>query len=705
MRGLLFMLAVAACAEPPSPVPIATGQVRGELTLFRAMATRGGAPREAPTWASALLRHGRAASRRRGLVARAGGAGPLETLADPGRESFVFGEVLVSFREGGLDEVENFSVAEGLQGYDFEIGAFAGPRVATVRVRDGTWPSRPLGAHETRWLRAQLAAHDAVARAELNHYRGAHVLPDDPAYDRQWSLPQLNLPAAWALTTGSSTVVVAVLDDGVNPHPDLGRVLPGFDFVEDQVRAGDGDGRDPVAHQVPRSHGTRSVWHGTHVAGTVGATADNGLGTAGVDWQASLLPVRVLGRVVPGRGQGTSLDVVAGIRWSVGLEVPGVPLNPHPAQVLNLSLGGGPIVAAEQDALRAATARGAVVVVAAGNENEDAGATALGGYDEVIVVGAVDPGGRRARYSNFGPAVDVVAPGGDLAEDQDGDGRPDGILSTYLDEAGTTTGLAFLEGTSMAAPHVAGVVALMKAVQPALTHGEAERILRSTATPVDCPQGCGAGLVNAAAAVLQAGAGALVGPARLTVDRANIHLGLRDEGRVQIFNVGSETLAWWAEAAGDRPPQLAASEGELGPGESFPLEFEVDRTGLEDGVHEGRVLVRGGGARTTVTVRFRVGEAPPVDVGPVLIGAVGFDEDGEVRVGGATETSAARGYGFVLTAEAGPWLVVAVADRNANGVLDAGDYWGLHTSVDNPETVEVRPQVTREISPFVVSPY
>jgi serine protease len=628
----------------------------------------------------------------------------------PAPSAFVPGELLVRFRSPPADAVERFSEVPGLGGHAFRIGAWGSPRIATVRIEDRTTPSRPIGLSETVAVQMRLREHPDVRSVELNHYRWALAEPNDPGYSAQWHYPQLSLPAAWDLTTGSPEVTVAVIDDGVNPHPDLDRVVAGYDFVSDLALAGDGDGRDASPAQVPGSHGTMSVWHGTHVAGTIGAASDDGRGLAGVDWQARLLPVRVLGKMIPGRGQGTSIDIVAGIHWAAGLEVPGVPPNPHPAQVLNLSLGGGPLVQAEQDAVDAAVGRGAVVVVAAGNRGEDATRTSFAGYENVIVAGAVDHDGRRAPYSSFGHVVDLMAPGGDLGADANADGQPDGVLSTYLDNAGQRAGVEYLEGTSMAAAHVAGVAALVKAARPGLPPAQLETLLTRTALASSrCPEGCGAGLVNAARAVLAARGGPAPDRApELELGSARLNLGTRDRGFIQVVNAGGGELAWRARLEGPHAARLDLAgerSGQLGPGAAAQIELTIDRGALPDGNYQSALVVTDGERAARAPVLFRVGPPELADVGRVLVGAVGFDDRGEVVVGGSAVTDRARGYRFRIDAEPGAWLIIALADRNDSGDLDAGDLWGLHARLDAPAPVEVVGGGELRLAPFDLVPF
>jgi len=343
----------------------------------------------------------------------------------------------------------------------------------------------------------------------------AALTPNDSRYAEQWHYYQsaagIRAPAAWDRSNGSG-VRVAVIDTGVLPHADLAaNLLPGFDFISDPAIANDGNGRDAdasdpgdyaFAGQCGDGQPTQTLyssWHGTHVAGTLAARTNNGSGVAGVAWGARILPVRVLGRC-----GGYLSDIADAIVWSAGGSVAGVPANPNPARVLNLSLSAtAPCSATLQSAISAAVARGAVVVVAAGNTNYDVRYQTPANCSGVVSVAAVNRVGERAWYSSFG-AVDLAAPGGDTRV------AGNGVLSTL--NAGLTVpagdSYAFYQGTSMAAPHVAGVAALMLARNPALTPAEVKSRLRASARPfpTSC-WGCGTGIVDAAAAVNAAGGG------------------------------------------------------------------------------------------------------------------------------------------------------------------------------------------------------
>ena len=344
------------------------------------------------------------------------------------------------------------------------------------------------------------------------------ALSDDPLSQLQWQLldnaPQ---PAADRLPggtgfrtyraahrqTAAAGPIVAIIDTGlVASHQDLARdrILPGYDFISLDLVANDGDGRDgdptdpgdatAAGLCFAGSRATASTWHGSHVAGIAGAVeGDNRLGIGLPGVAIRVVPVRVLGRC-----GGFDADIMDALRWAAGVPVAGVPDNPNPAKVINMSLGGpGACPAAYQAAIDEVLATGAVIVVAAGNSAEDARQSSPASCAGVITVAASDARGAISPYSNFGPRIDVMAPGGNTQRDDDRNGQPDGILSIV------SGGYEFKEGTSMAAPLVSAAVATLVAERPSMTAEEARQALAATALSRSgeaCPKGCGAGLVQ-----------------------------------------------------------------------------------------------------------------------------------------------------------------------------------------------------------------
>ena len=352
------------------------------------------------------------------------------------------------------------------------------------------------------------------------------VDPIDPYYASQWDMHvpttgkegAANVSSAWSITKGAS-VVVAVIDTGSTNHPDLIANTPegwGVDMIENTAVAGDGNGRDTNPTDEGDWSAKPSSWHGTHVAGTIGA-AQNSIGISGIAPNVSMMHVRVLGH-----GGGSFLDVIDGIRWAAGLTTTwdgqqwsnyGLTANAHPADIINMSLGNpGACWSTLQDAISQARAAGTVVVVAAGNQYRDAANFTPANCNNTVTVGATGRVGGLTDYSNFGSTVDISAPGGDFSRDS-------GILSTIATGTTTLTGYSYTsyQGTSMAAPHVAGVAALVASLHPSWGPNEIEAALYAGARPfpadsvrpcvtnAETPTGtqhrCGVGLLDAIGAL------------------------------------------------------------------------------------------------------------------------------------------------------------------------------------------------------------
>jgi len=483
-----------------------------------------------------------------------------------------------------------------------------------------------MSASDARALAKQLKNDPDVLSVEPDYIMHNLQQPNDTFYGFQWhyhskiSEPaSANLPDAWDTTTGNSDVVIAVLDTGSLPHTDLaGQTVSGYDFISTTFVSNDGDGRDAdptdtgdattAGYCFSGSSADSSSWHGTHVAGTIGAASNNGAGVAGVTWGSKIQHVRVLGRC-----GGYTSDIADGIRWAAGLTVSGVPNNATPAKVLNLSLGGQNVCTSgsvTQLAVNDAVANGAVVIVSAGNSNADAANFSPASCSGVITVAASNRAGGRANYSNFGSTVEITAPGGASPL------NPDGVLSTLDSGSGAAVNdnsYYYYQGTSMSAPHVSGIAALLFSANHDLTNSyltpaQINDKIASTArtfltgTGSDCNTSiCGAGHIDAADAVSAVSTAPTVSAGNDQSVDTNASVSLSGTAT----DDGTVSGVAWTQTAGTTVTLTnadALNASFTAPSSSDTLTFELEAT---DDV----------GIKTTDTINITV--APQVNVAPV----------------------------------------------------------------------------------------
>jgi len=449
-------------------------------------------------------------------------------------------QLIIKYRDTGMVKAAtagNSVAKETIMQRLSTMTALAGVKIAHARFMSGNGHviklPKAVTITEARAVAQKLGTISNVEYVEPDVRMFPMQVPNDPYYSRQWHYKSpaapdfvaggVNLPGAWDITTGSADIVVAVIDTGILPnHPEIsGRTVGGYNFITDPLTANNTVGRSPdptdpgdwitadessnINSPFYKCDVTDSSWHGTHVAGTIGASSHNGTGVAGINWVSKILPLRVLGKC-----GGTTSDIVDAMRWAVGLHVPEVPDNPYPAKVINMSLGGTSTCGTVfQSAVDDVIAAGTTIVVAAGNENTDVATSIPANCSGVISVAAINRAGGRAYYSNYGSGVKIAAPGGEVKWS-----GADGVLSTSNNGTTTATSNAYwyYSGTSQATPHVAGIVSLMLSRSPTLTPSKVLGILQSSARgfPIhtgsaggDCSTSlCGAGIIDATAAIL-----------------------------------------------------------------------------------------------------------------------------------------------------------------------------------------------------------
>jgi serine protease len=382
----------------------------------------------------------------------------------PGEEEFVADEILVKFKQGvGKEKIDKINSKH--RGVVKQTSPYSGTKRIAI----------PKGKTVPDMVKLY-QAENAVEYAKPNYICRASSVPNDPYYSYQWHFPLINMPSAWGIQGGGDpNIVVAVLDTGIAyenyeasiPGPGRGTksityvlapdlegtsFVQGYDFVNDDNRPNDDEG------------------HGTHVTGTIAQTTNNDYGVAGMAFGTAIMPVKVLDK----NGGGTVQSLADGLYYAAD----------HGADVISMSLGFGPSVTPENiqpvtDAVEYASNKGCILVASSGNDGVDV-VSLPAAYPEVIAVGAVHSGDLRASYSQYGSALEVVAPGGDTA-DRDGNGYIDGVLQQTFSEGNPTDfGFWFYTGTSMAAPHVSGLVALLLAQDETRTQEEIREILQAT---------------------------------------------------------------------------------------------------------------------------------------------------------------------------------------------------------------------------------
>ncbi|MDO8860289.1 S8 family serine peptidase [Haliea sp. E1-2-M8] len=626
------------------------------------------------------------------------------------RPEIIPGEIVVEYLDAAAEQpgqpLEDLAHQMGM-----EQRAGARGRARLLALRAGQALQRRLGTaadrrqqfsdstQQQRWETLlsikSLRRTPGVRWAEPNYRVRASLQPNDSAYHLHWHYPLISLPAAWDVTTGDPGVIVAVVDTGILAgHPDLaGQLVPGYDFVRDRTTAGDGNGIDPnPADPGDRENPAASSFHGTHVAGTIAARGNNGIGVVGVAWDTRVMPLRALGA-----SGGTSYDVAQAVRFAAGLPNDSGTVPARRADIVNLSLGGEGFSQINQQLYRDLRQAGVFAVSSAGNEASSAPGYPAA-YDSVISVSAVDIQRQITSYSNRGTTIDLAAPGGDSGPDVNGDGYPDGVLSTGGSATDSTLEYAyvFLSGTSMAAPHVSGVIALMKSINPDLTPAQLTTLLQSGRLTDDLGAPgrddlYGYGLINARRAVeaaLESIGAEFVAPASLQASSLNLNFGTSlDTLTLFLSNAGSGELR--VTGVDSDVPWLQVSAAEVDGQGLGRYRLTVDRGQLGDGLYAAKVTARSSANSLQIRVLVSAGNAAVADVGVLYI--LVFDP----ALDDAVEQTAVRArdgrYEFSFPAlAAGRYLVFAGSDAdNDLFICDAGEACGAWLTTDQPAEINL----------------
>lgn len=638
-------------------------------------------------------------------------------------DEFVPGDVIAQFKAPqasaarSMAQALGFHVASTMSQQPFELlHVDSSVKTSSLSTRalsaaSGTLSSAPSLTFEPSKIDTIMAVKALrrradVQSADLNYLRKITAVPNDAYYQYQWHYGIINLPQAWDITTGSSSngqdVIVAVVDTGVLlNHPDLlDKTVAGYDFISDAQTARDGDGID-IDPDDPGDlgRGKSSTFHGTHVAGTIAAATNNATGVSGVSWNAKIMPVRVLGK-----GGGSSYDVMQGVLFAAGLDNVSGTKPARRADIINLSLGGGGYSQSEQAVYTRVRNAGVIVVAAAGNSGSSTPGYPAA-YAGVVSVSAVDYNQARTSYSNYGSTIDVAAPGGNSAADANGDGYGDGVLSSCGDDASGTLlfNYQFMSGTSMAAPHVAGVIALMKALKPDLTPVEFDTLLTSGALTQDLgvagrDNDFGYGLIDAFKAVTAVNS--VIPPAApaLAASPTAMNFGTyTDTLTLTVSNSGGGTLNANTPSVDVNWITFTSTVDAFGLG-SYVV--QVNRSGLADGDYTATITVTSNANTVTLPVTMHVRTiATPVNALNSLWVILVNSTSGKT-VASVNPTYSVAGYSYKFSAVPnGKYYVLAGTDlNNDQSVCTDVEACGSYTSLQNMRELNVSGASVTEVN-------
>ena len=646
-------------------------------------------------------------------------------------ENFVPGEVLLTFTESSATPktADRVAACEKATGLTWKSGTVDGPMLFTLgddthtrnalsKMTVDTYPSSLKKAVTTLPARAKrkfetilavkgLRKRSDIKTADLNYIRTPFSnTPNDSYYHYQWNYPLLHLPQAWDITTGSEDVTVAVIDTGVLVnHPDLkGKLVQGYDFISNADNALDGDGIDDDPDDPgDKAWASKSSFHGTHVAGIIAAASDNKKGGSGIGWSVNIMPLRVLGKI-----GGTDNDILQAVRYAAGLSNNSGTRPAKRADIINLSFGGPDYSRTAKSVYEDVVNEGVILVAAAGNESSSARSYPAA-HSGVVAVSAVDMAKTLTPYSNYGTTydawIDVAGPGGDTSADINGDGRRDGVLSSCGDDSSGSIkyNYSFMEGTSMAAPHVSGVIALMKSMCPDLTPNDVFTLLRNGDITEDIGSEAyyGNGLIDAYLAVIKAqeidgGTNTPISNATLVVSPSALNFSSNlsaiaisttkgGSGNLAITDISSDTS--WISVS-----PVSVNNDNLG-----TYSVNTDRTGLAIGTHTGTVTFASTSNTATMPVLMQIsGDNETLDAGLNYLVLVPYDATPDQAFDAIPLTAENGTYSFEFKdVKAGLYNIYAGTDNDNDATIcDWGEACGIYITMTAPKLVTVNGDIS-----------
>ncbi len=541
-----------------------------------------------------------------------------------------------------------------------------------------------------------LSQRDENKRAEPNFHTKLQSTPNDPFYAYQWYIDAINFPEALVTAktvSKNDNLIIAVIDSGIYlAHEELeGRLLPGYDFIQDPALACDGDGLD----NDPNDPGDNQFlgagsYHGTHVAGIIAANTNNNIGIAGLNEQIAIMPLRVVGC-----GDGNQYDLIQALRYAASLSNDSGTLPDKPADIINISLGTDGFSASLQQLINDISAQGIIIVAAAGNDESNSPSYPAA-YQNVIAVSATGSTGKPAPYTNYGNYVDIAAPGGDFSLDNNEDGVLDGILSLSSDvlDGRLQSTYRQYQGTSMATPIVSSTLALMKSITPNLSVAKVQQYLASgnmTKLQRVHSEFTGFGILDANKAVNRAINSPESETAWLSLSDYRLYLNRYDTiATFDVRSTGQPSAASitniWVDA-----PWLSVTPLET-TGEGIgTYQVQVDTLGLTNTTYEAEVeLQTSTGNRLRLLVIANLKENSNITYHAGLLWLLIVDPDDLDVLSSVPVLPSQQGYLVDLGALAlqGEYLLVAGSDIDGNGLFcEPGELCGAYPDFATPEPI------------------
>jgi serine protease len=529
----------------------------------------------------------------------------------------------------------------------------------------------------TLMLAKELNNYPCVEYAEPNYLRQSQLIPNDNLYQKHWQFAKISLPQAWDITTGSQHIKIAVIDSGIiSAHPDFSDRLSddGYDFIRNLNASGDGDGIDSNPEDigdgvdspdcVTDNANRPSSFHGTNVAGILGASTNNGVGIAGIDWHAKIMPLRVLGCM-----GASDYSIAHAIRYAVGLENLSDIKLADPADIINLSLGSPAQSQTLADAIADATDAGTIIIAAAGNMASDI-PWYPAAFPQVISVAATDANNQKAEFSNYGGYIDVAAPG--VAIWSTGGSYQQAVIVPEYNA---------YQGTSIATPHISGIAGLMKSVYSTMSPDEFEAILISGNITDDLGETgrddyFGAGLINAQKALeyaKQVNEGQVSVPITpiLRVDQSYINFGSNHSAvTVQAANIGSKHSVLTISDISSSKDYISVTQSN-NPDASDQYQIRIDRRGLLPNTYEGSVRFSSNGGQKNISLAFSVTDPNKKrygNAGNLTLHLTNIDTQEITKLYIASPIDGQYHFEFA-DIDAGHYLLMAGNDLDNNGVL------------------------------------